>query len=156
MARLAVILVVLMAGMAVSLYGSIYIGLVPDFTGLIVPATEREDLPPPPPPRVDPVFIDMEPVLIPVIQNGEIKQNVYVSFRLELVPKEGSRSRAYQYRSALRDVYLRALFELVPQQLEERDLVDVAAVKERLMELSLQVLGGDVVKDVVMLAVFYR
>jgi hypothetical protein len=98
--------------------------------------------------------MQVEPMLIPVIQDGELKRNVYIALRLEVTPDNKETVRLAMSR--LHDVYMRALYDLVPEQYERRDTLDLAKIRDRLMVLTDRVVGPDKVEDIIFLSVFNR
>ncbi len=158
MIRLLVIVFALIVAIGAGLGGLIHFGILPDFTGMIVPPGQRaaseavEEAPPAP--RVDPIFFDMPPLLVPVIQDGELQRNIFIAFRVEVTP--GAEEKARMHMSQLHDVYLRALYDIVPKQLKKRKTLDLRRLKARLMEISDRVTGPGVIADLVVLSVFER
>lgn len=156
MIRLLILVVVLALAIGVGIGGLIHFQMIPDFTGMIAPPTEEQavEAEPPPPPRIDPVLIDMKPMLVPVIRDRQVQRNIYIAFRLEVEPDR--RDTLMGYLPQLQDVYLRALFEMVPKQLEKRQTLDLPKIKERLKVITDRVTGEGVVRDIVVSAVFDR
>ncbi|MGC2854227.1 hypothetical protein ACM64Y_02045 [Novispirillum sp. DQ9] len=153
MIRILLIVFALILAMAGGVAGLIHFGVLPDYTGLIRPPVE-EAAAPPPPPRVEPVFQHITPFLIPIIRNGQIERSLYIGLRLRVNPEK--RSEVTLFHARLHDVYMRLLFELVPQQMEQRDTLDLAAMKVRLQEVADRLLGQGMIEEVMFQAVFER
>ncbi len=162
MIRLLVIVFALIAALGGGAAGLVHFAIIPDFTGGLIAnlvgvkgqVASASDEAPPPPPRIDPVFLQIEPMLIPVIQNRELKQNVYIALRLQLNPEKQAEGR--EAKDRLHDLYLRALYDMVPEQYERRDTLDLTKVRERLMKITQRVVGPDVVEDIIFVSVFNR
>lgn len=154
MIRILVIVFALVLALAGGAAGLIHFGILPDFTGLLRPPVEAEAAPPPPPPRVEPVFQHISPFLVPIIRNGQIERSLYIGLRLRVNPDKGR--EVALYHSRLHDAYMRLLFDLVPQQMERRDTLDLAAMKVRLKEVADRLMGPGMVEEVMFQAVFER
>jgi flagellar basal body-associated protein FliL len=161
MIRLLIIVFALIAALGGGAAGLVHFAIIPDFTGGFIAdlvgvqgqaASVPEDAPPPP--RVDPVFMQVEPMLIPVIQDGELKKNVYIALRLQMNPEKKEEGRKALER--LHDLYLRALYDIVPRQYEKRDTLDLTEVRERLLQITHRAIGPDVVEDIIFISVFNR
>lgn len=155
MIRLLAIVVALVFALAGGGVGLIHFGYLPDYTGLIKPAvSETEPAAPPPVPRVEPVFQHIAPFLIPVIRDGQIERSMYIGLRLRVAPGQGAHVTMHHAR--LHDVYMRVLYEMVPEQLERRQTLDLMALKTRLQDVANRLLGADMVEEVMFQAVFER
>jgi hypothetical protein len=161
MIRLLIIVFALIVALGAGAGGLIQFGILPDFTGMIVPpgqdaggqetAGTAEDAPVV---RVDPVFLDMPPILVPIIRQGVLERNIYIALRLKVVP--GQEQAARYHSQALHDVYVRALYDQVPRQMEKRQTLDLQRLKDRLFEITERVVGKGVVEAVLVQAVFER
>lgn len=155
MIRLLAIVVALGLALAGGGVGLIHFGFLPDYTGFITPpVTETEPTAPPPTPRVEPIYQHIAPFLIPVIRDGEIERSMYIGLRLRVAPGQGSHVTMNHAR--LHDVYMRVLYEMVPSQLEQRQTLDLVALKARLQTVADRVLGAGMVEEVMFQAVFER
>lgn len=157
MIRLIIMIVAVIVAVVLGLGGLIHFSVIPDVTGgLIKPADQQAEAPkdPGPPPRVDPVFLDMTPISVPVIQNKEVQHNIFLALRLDLVP--GEEAAVAPYLPQLHDLYLRALFQMVPEMMEKRPTPDYRAIKARLMVITERVVGPGHVKDILVMAAFTR
>lgn len=156
MIRVLVIVVALIVAVMLGLGGLIHFNIIPDITGgLIKPVDKKaENIPPPPPPRVDPVFLSMAPFSVPIIQNKTVTSNIYFALRLELVP--GTESAVAKFLPQLHDLYLRALFQMVPEMMSERTTPDYRAIKARLKVITERVVGQGQVKEIIIMSAFIR
>ena len=155
MIRLLIIAFALILVLAAGAGGLIHFGILPDFTGVIVAqettAVVEEEVAPK---RVDPVFHDLPAMMVPVIKDGELRHNVSIAFRLQI--NEEHKEDARLHMSQLHDVYLRALYDLIPAQYETRQTLDLRKLKARLMVITERVVGKGVVEDILVLTVFER
>lgn len=157
MIRVLVIMVALIVAVMLGLGGLIHFNVIPDITGGLIKPIDRkaEDAPPPgPPPRIDPVFLNMAPFSVPIIQNKTVTSNIYFALRLELVP--GTEATVAKFLPQLHDLYLRALFQMVPDMMAERTTPDYRAIKDRLKVITERVVGTGQVKEVIITSAFIR
>lgn len=155
MLRLLVIIFALVLTAASGFGGLIHFGVIPDVTGLIKPDQgENGESEKAPPPRIEPVFMTLEPFLIPVIRDGKVVRNLYIGLRLDVAPDRAQ--QAQQSIPRLHDAFMRTLFEVVPELLEERSTVDVEKMKWRLQTVADEVVGPGVIQDVMVQALFDR
>lgn len=162
MFRLLLIVFALVAALGGGAGGLVHFAVIPDFTGgfianvvgVVGQDNAAHDGAPPPPPRVEPVYMQMSPLLIPVIQNGELKRNIYIALRVELEPEKRAEGEAAMPR--LQDLYMRALYDMVPEQQKEQPNLDLDKIRERLLQISDRAIGKGVVKDIIFQSVFSR
>lgn len=161
MIRLLAIVIALVIALMGGAAGLIHFGFLPDFTGLIPKvdqpqgegAEEGEEVQRPQQ-IVSPAYQFLPPFLIPMVRDGQLERSFYLSIRLQ-VPMEQANT-AQMYHPRLRDAYMRALFELIPESLEGRQTLDLVRIKRRLMEITPRVTGEGVVEDILFQAVFER
>ncbi|GAB3131428.1 hypothetical protein [Novispirillum itersonii] len=157
MIRVLVIVVALIVAVMLGLGGLVHFNVIPDITGgLIKPVDQKAETAPPPgpPPRVDPVFLGMAPFSVPIIQNKTVSSNIYFALRLELAP--GTESAVAKFLPQLHDLYLRALFQMVPEMMERRTTPDFRAIKDRLKVITERVVGTGQVKEIIIMSAFIR
>lgn len=111
-------------------------------------ASVRDRLGPPP------FLLSMKPIEIPVIMNGRVERRANFRFRLQVDPTatdilqtEGHRLHATMFEDLM--VYL-------PRHLEDRDTVDLNAVKHRMRRKAQALLSAEVIKDVLIQSYFER
>lgn len=98
-------------------------------------------------------FMDMDTLVIPVLGTGK-SRSFYLDIRIELASRD--RSEAALQKVRLHDAFLRDMFVFLPQHLKQRPTVDLSAVKGRLLILSQQILGVELVRDVLIQAAYER
>lgn len=164
MFRLLIIVFALVAAVGGGVGGLVHFAIIPDFTGgaianivgVVGQKSEAEAAAEAaaPPPRVEPVYMQVSPMLIPVIQGGELKRNIYIALRIEL--EAGKQAEGAAAMPRLQDLYLRALYEIIPEQQKTSENLDLQKVRERLLAISERAVGPGVVKDIVFQSVFSR
>ncbi len=114
------------------------------------PETELSDEPPPPAPVKRPAFIPMDPFSVWVQPEGQQPREVIAIFHLEAPPDNVPAINAKMH--LLRDRYIRELLKgeptKVPARFEARDL---AEIKNRLRAPTEEVMGKDMVTQVLLL-----
>ncbi len=98
-------------------------------------------------------FMDMDTLVIPVLGTGK-SRSFYLDIRIELASRD--RSAAALQKVRLHDAFLRDMFVFLPQHLKQRPTVDLNAVKGRLLILAQQILGVELVRDVLIQAAYER
>lgn len=93
-----------------------------------------------------PSFVDFGLLIVPVVQDREVKKQAEMILRLE-VPHEKKEVVA-QHLPRLQNAYLQELMSFLPIHLRDSDKLDQAVVRRRLTALSERVLGPGMVKDV--------
>jgi hypothetical protein len=93
-------------------------------------------------------YVDLQPVALPIIVNGQLANYVFISVRLNLASgADTSRWRAKE--PFLRDALVRAAHDTpftVPNDLQK---IDVAKLTAMLMRASVAICGPNVVRSVV-------
>jgi flagellar FliL protein len=103
-----------------------------------------------------PSFVTVGPIVLPVMGETRIEQTVMVMVALECADEE-TRNTVRGVSPRLLDAYLRALYgKIGKSQVAEGQIVDVGSVKDKLTEATIQVLGPDVVDNVLIQAVSQR
>lgn len=95
-------------------------------------------------PRVDARFVEIQSLLVQTRDGRGNWRTVVFDLTLELEGGRSERSRVERYLPRLRDAYLQTLSP--PPRAEGR--VDLSAAKEVLLKISADVLGPDVVRDI--------
>lgn len=157
MIRIIIIVVAFLVLLLGGAVGLVYKKIIPDPTGgMIVPTvkTVTETIAKELPGANDPVYMDIPPVTIPVYEEGRVKYNVYIAFRLEMERDKNDIVDTHQLQ--LRDVYLRGLTRLIGVEMTQRRTPDVAAIKNYLKELTLKIVGPGIFKDVLIVQLYMR
>lgn len=103
----------------------------------------------------DPVFVTMEPLSMHVIRGGGVQKYIVLKITLEMRDAE-ARALAENKMPKLRDVFIGTMNEYYAHLPSLDDAVNVRAVKDRLIAASVEAIGPDRVKDVLVQGVFER
>ena len=110
------------------------------------PAAAEQDRPAAPP--TPPVYVEFNPILLPIVGDGRVEQQVNIVFALEVANQEAA-NRAIAMAPRLNDAFLQALYGTLHRRDVMRDgVLNLAVVKRRLIEESNRILGQGVVRDV--------
>ena len=94
-----------------------------------------------------PLFVDFDPLVLPIIRDGQVTQHLTFTIILE-VSSDLSRIQIFYHKRRLNDAYLRELHGLYSHRLvQDRPNVEPFLGK-RLLEVSRQVLGTEKVNRV--------
>jgi hypothetical protein len=111
-------------------------------------AVDREKgLKPPPVPGV-PDFVDLEPIVLPVIERNRVTRQVGVMLTLELFNGRPAQSIDEEKRLRLIDAFVRELHLIYSARSSGDRVVDEGVIKQRLLRTADTVLGKGVVHAV--------
>ncbi|OHC75916.1 MAG: hypothetical protein A3G18_01830 [Rhodospirillales bacterium RIFCSPLOWO2_12_FULL_58_28] len=98
-------------------------------------------------PPEPPVFIDIDPLTIPVFQGDKVAVTFQVQIKLETV---GAANDAVIRRQIPRisDAFLRELYSFIPVHLKKNEQLDFEAIRQRLLRVSDKVAGKGVITNV--------
>lgn len=113
--------------------------------GITAPMMSKEPAAPPPPPP--PVFVDFGLLIVPVIQDREVKKQAEMIVRLEVEPK--NKEIVAKNIPRLQNAYLAEMISYLGVTVREGQPLDVPAIRRRLTMTAEKTLGGVYVKDVV-------
>ena len=95
----------------------------------------------------EPLFLDMDPFLIPVIRGGRVRAHFMVVIKLEAIGTDQvSEIHAVRYRLA--DAFLRDLNAVLSVRGADGRTVRATTIKRRLQMICDRVVGDGVVRDV--------
>ena len=98
-------------------------------------------------------FMDMDTLVIPIIGKDRTR-SYYLDIRIEL--NSANRTEAAQQKVRLHDAFLRDMFVFLPQHLERAPTVNLNAVKSRFVYIAQQILGEELVRDVLIQSAYER
>ena len=97
--------------------------------------------------RPVPLFVDFDPLVLPIIRDGQVTQHLTFTIILE-VTDSLDRSQVYRYKPHLNDAYLSELHALYSHRLIQ-DRTDVEQLLgKRLLMVSRRILGTESVNQV--------
>ncbi len=102
-----------------------------------------------------PRFIDMEPLVIPVLQGDRVATTIQIQIKLEAVGSENE-NKIIKIMPRLSDAFIRELYSFIPRLLRKEKRLDIAILKKRLQMTSDKVTGPKVVKSVLIQSVVDR
>lgn len=102
-----------------------------------------------------PRFIDMEPLVIPVLQGDRVATTIQIQIKLEAVGSENE-NKINKIMPRLSDAFIRELYSFIPRLLRKEKRLDIAILKKRLQMTADKVTGPGVVKSVLIQSVLDR
>ncbi len=112
--------------------------------GITAPMMSKEPAAPPPPPP--PTYVDFGLLIVPVIQDREVKKQAEMIVRLEVDPK--NKEIVAKNLPRLQNAYLAEMMTYLGVTVKEGQPLDVPAIRRRLTASAEKTLGGVYVKDV--------
>ncbi|HYE50846.1 MAG TPA: hypothetical protein VEB20_14720 [Azospirillaceae bacterium] len=107
-------------------------------------------------PSGPPQFVQIDPLILPVIGNKRVEQNVMLIIAVE-VPDEEAKDIVRAVTPRLRDAYIRALYGSIGRdQVIEGQIINVSSLEDKLREATEKVLGKELYRDVLIQAVSQR
>ncbi|MBI1328026.1 MAG: hypothetical protein GC136_10350 [Alphaproteobacteria bacterium] len=106
--------------------------------------------------EVGPEFVQLSPLILPVVDKNGISQTVSLVISLEVGDKLAA-DKVTRYSPKLKDAYLQDLYGVLYRKtLMENGVIQIGALKQRLNSLSQKVMGDGVVSDVLLQVVQQR
>lgn len=107
-----------------------------------------EEAPPPEPPG-PPVYVEFSPIQVPLLGERGVEQMITLVIALQ-VADDGAGDEVIEMAPRLNDAFLLSLYGSLEEGdvMQDNGMVDLAVVKDKLMEAAAQVLGEDLVNDV--------
>lgn len=103
-----------------------------------------------------PVYVEFNPILLPIVGEDDVDQFVNIVIALEM-PDQEAADRAISMAPRLNDAYLIALYgTLHSSDVMQNGIVDLPLIKRRLVEESNRVLGAGSVHDALIQMVSQR
>lgn len=99
------------------------------------------------PSREVPLFVDFDPLVLPVMRDGRVTQHLTFTIVLE-VKREYERLDIYEQMPRLKDAYLTELHALYSHRSVQDRKDAEPLLNKRLMAVSERVLGPDIVKRI--------
>lgn len=144
-----IFMVVAFLMMVAAIIGGLYFwGIDPldRFNQLIGNAPAQKETGPAPVPVTPPSYVDFGLLIVPVVQDRELKKQAEMILRLE-VPFEKKEIVA-QNLPRLQNAFLEDMMAFLPYQLRDNASLDHAAIRRRLLQVCDKVLVPGWVKDV--------
>jgi len=98
------------------------------------------------------VFIDMDPLAIPIFQGNRVAATIQIQVKLETNNKSNAETINNRL-PVITDAFVRDLHGFMPRLLKAKERVDVLIIKQRLQMVSDKVVGKGVVRNVLVQSV---
>jgi flagellar FliL protein len=95
----------------------------------------------------DTLFVDMEPLVIPVYQGDKVAATVQIQVKLETIGSE-NKAKLQHIMPKISDLFIRDLHTLIPHLLKQEEQIDVLIIKQRLKLISDKLIGPDLIQNV--------
>ncbi|MDD9876779.1 MAG: hypothetical protein OXR84_04985 [Magnetovibrio sp.] len=101
---------------------------------------------------VESIFVDMDPIMLPVLQGDRIAGLIQIQVKLETV---GQDNAIYLKRNLtkVQDTFVRDLHGFMPRLLKKKERIDVLILKDRLKVIGDRLLGKGMIRDVLVQSV---
>jgi flagellar FliL protein len=142
--RLILIVVALLVLVGGAVGGMYFLGIDPLVKlGISAPVVQKDAPPPPPPP---PAYVEFGVLIVPVIQDREVKKQAEMIVRLEVDPK--NKEIVGRNIPRLQNAFLADMIGFLSMTVREGQLLDGPGIQKRLLATCEKTLGGPYVKDV--------
>ena len=98
------------------------------------------------------LFVDMEPLAIPIFQGNRVAATVQIEVKLVTNGKDNV-ERIKQIMPIITNAFVRDLHSFMPRLLKAKERIDVLIIKQRLQLISNKVAGKGLIKNVLVLSV---
>ncbi|RAU22717.1 flagellar basal body-associated protein FliL [Paramagnetospirillum kuznetsovii] len=112
--------------------------------GISAPAVHQDE---PPPPPLPPSYVEFGVLIIPVIQDREVKKQAEMIVRLQVEPK--NKEIVAKNLPRLQNAFLGDMIGFLSVTVREGQPLDVVAIQNRLLMTGDKTLGAGFLKDVV-------
>jgi hypothetical protein len=138
---IVIALLLIIAGVVGGLY---YWGVDPlAKLGITPPAAQKDEPPPPPPP---PSYVDFGLLIIPVIQDHEVKKQAEMIVRLEVAATD--KELIGRNLPRLQNAFLEDMIPYLGNALRDGRPLDLQAIRARLLATGNRTLGAPYLRDV--------
>lgn len=98
------------------------------------------------------IFIDMEPILIPIFKDNEPAALIQIQVKLETKSTDKA-IRIQRMMPRIADTYVQDLHGFMPRLLKDRERIDVFILKQRLKLITDRKFGKGLIEDVLVQSV---
>ena len=98
------------------------------------------------------IFIDMEPILIPIFKGNEAVAKIQIQIKLE-TKSTVKAIKIQRMMPRISDTFVQDLHGFMPRLLKERERIDVYILKQRLKLISDRKFGKGLIEDVLVQSV---
>ena len=101
-------------------------------------------------------FVELDPLILPIIDNDGVTQTVSLVIALEVADEASAQTVEHQ-SPRLKDAYIQDMYGMLNQHAAMKGgVIQVSEIKSRLNKISTDVLGDDVIQDVLLQVVQQR
>ncbi len=93
------------------------------------------------------LFVDMEPLAIPIFQGNRVAATVQIQVKLETNGKDNVK-KIKRIMPVITDAFVRDLHSFMPRLLKAEERIDVLIIKQRLQLIGNKVAGKGLIKNV--------
>ena len=98
------------------------------------------------------LFVDMEPLAIPIFQGNKVAATVQIQVKLETNGKKNV-EKIKRMMPVITDAFVRDLHSFMPRLLKAKERIDVLIIKQRLQLISDKIAGKGLIKNVLVQSV---
>ncbi|MEE8213680.1 MAG: hypothetical protein V3R79_03765 [Alphaproteobacteria bacterium] len=98
------------------------------------------------------LFVDMEPLAIPIFQGNRVAATVQIQVKLETNGKDNVK-KIKRIMPVITDAFVRDLHSFMPRLLKAEERIDVLIIKQRLQLIGNKVAGKGLIKNVLVQSV---
>ncbi len=98
------------------------------------------------------VFIDMEPLGIPIFQGSKVAATIQIQVKLQTYGEKNAEKIKY-IMPVITDAFIRDLHSFMPRLLKAEERVDVLIIKQRLQFIGDKVAGKGLIRNVLVQSV---
>ncbi len=103
-------------------------------------------------PKEEPVYVDMAPIVIPVIQGAQAVATIQIQIKLQADGKEKA-IEIKRLMPKISDLFISDLYAFIPRLLKDQERIDIATLKARLMLMTERKLGKGLLEDILVQSV---
>lgn len=101
-------------------------------------------------------FVELDPLILPIVDNSGVNQVVSLVIAIE-VPGPTAKDKVKSMSPRLKDAYIQDMYGMLNEHAAMKGgVVQVAMIKERLNEITLDIMGKDTVNEVLLQVVQQR
>lgn len=100
----------------------------------------------------DTVFVDMDPLAIPIFGNNKVAATVQIQIKLETKNKDNA-AAIKRLMPLIHDAFIRDMHSFLPRLLKQEERVDVLILKQRLQLIGDKVVGKGLIRNILVQSV---
>lgn len=100
----------------------------------------------------DTLFVDMEPLVIPVFQGDRVAATVQIQIKLETIGSE-NKANLQRIMPRISDLFITDLHTFIPRLLKQEERIDVLIIKQRLKLMSDRQVGPELIQNILVQSV---